>query len=507
MVRAAAAGVGNVDRADGRDDRARRDRRRVGARLRRARGGRRQAPDRPDRRPVRGEEGHGVLPRAARRRPARLAPGPRRGRAHLLGLRDGLGRRRRDRHRRRQGAAAQPRPRAVRGDGLASRRSGCSPSSSPARSTTCSRSAASGRRAAPRSATVTEGDRIRIFDGDEIVGDMPVTLLVDDCPLYDLEPGRARRAGSTATASRALAGDRSPPTRCSRCSRRRRSPRSAGPSSSTTRSCSRARCAGPSRPTPPSCRSPTPSTGDRGLDRRQRPPGRLRPLRGHRRGRARVRREPRLRRRRAARADQLPQLRQPREADGRLAARPLDPGARRRLQRARRPGRRRQRLALQRDRPRADLPDAGRRHGRRAARSAEGLPTAALADGRRDRVRRPVRARRSPARSSRSCAASSAPASASSRSAPSRRRSPRSARPSAPGCLRTAHDVSDGGLACALAECAIAGGVGLQVDLGAAGRATTTRGVAVRRGPRRLRRRRRRRRRSAPLAETADGDR
>ena len=35
---------------------------------------------------------------------------------------------------------------------------------------------------------VTDGDRIGIFDGDEIVGDMPVQLLVDDCPLYDLEP-------------------------------------------------------------------------------------------------------------------------------------------------------------------------------------------------------------------------------------------------------------------------------------------------------------------------------
>ena len=34
------------------------------------------------------------------------------------------------------------------------------------------------------------------------------------------------------------------------------------------------------------------------------------------------------------------------------------------------------------------------------------------------------------------------------------------------GLLHTAHDVSDGGLACALAESAIEGGVGLQVDLG-----------------------------------------
>jgi phosphoribosylformylglycinamidine synthase len=35
---------------------------------------------------------------------------------------------------------------------------------------------------------VTATDRIRIFDGEELVGEMPVSLLVDDCPLYDLEP-------------------------------------------------------------------------------------------------------------------------------------------------------------------------------------------------------------------------------------------------------------------------------------------------------------------------------
>src|SRR5947208_3136532 len=36
--------------------------------------------------------------------------------------------------------------------------------------------------------TVTEGNRLRVFDGDDLVGDMPVDVLVDDCPLYDLEP-------------------------------------------------------------------------------------------------------------------------------------------------------------------------------------------------------------------------------------------------------------------------------------------------------------------------------
>src|SRR5436305_10776173 len=32
--------------------------------------------------------------------------------------------------------------------------------------------------------TVTEGNRLRAFDGDDLVGDMPVDVLVDDCPPY-----------------------------------------------------------------------------------------------------------------------------------------------------------------------------------------------------------------------------------------------------------------------------------------------------------------------------------
>ncbi|WP_051221398.1 phosphoribosylformylglycinamidine synthase subunit PurL [Conexibacter woesei] len=35
---------------------------------------------------------------------------------------------------------------------------------------------------------VTEGNRFRILRGEEVVGDMPVTGLVDDAPLYDLAP-------------------------------------------------------------------------------------------------------------------------------------------------------------------------------------------------------------------------------------------------------------------------------------------------------------------------------
>src|ERR1700692_2430434 len=35
---------------------------------------------------------------------------------------------------------------------------------------------------------VTDTGHRRIYRGDELVGDMPVAALVDDCPLYDLEP-------------------------------------------------------------------------------------------------------------------------------------------------------------------------------------------------------------------------------------------------------------------------------------------------------------------------------
>jgi len=35
---------------------------------------------------------------------------------------------------------------------------------------------------------VTDSRRLRVLDGDDVVGDMPVEALVDDCPLYDLEP-------------------------------------------------------------------------------------------------------------------------------------------------------------------------------------------------------------------------------------------------------------------------------------------------------------------------------
>jgi phosphoribosylformylglycinamidine synthase subunit PurL len=41
---------------------------------------------------------------------------------------------------------------------------------------------------------VTDSGRLRVLQGGEVVGDMPVVALVDDCPLYDLEPAKPERA-------------------------------------------------------------------------------------------------------------------------------------------------------------------------------------------------------------------------------------------------------------------------------------------------------------------------
>lgn len=40
---------------------------------------------------------------------------------------------------------------------------------------------------------VTDTGRLRVLSGEEVLGDLPVEALVDDCPLYDLEPARPER--------------------------------------------------------------------------------------------------------------------------------------------------------------------------------------------------------------------------------------------------------------------------------------------------------------------------
>ncbi len=41
---------------------------------------------------------------------------------------------------------------------------------------------------------VTDSGRMRVLDGERVLGDMPVSGLVDECPLYDLQPAKPARA-------------------------------------------------------------------------------------------------------------------------------------------------------------------------------------------------------------------------------------------------------------------------------------------------------------------------
>ena len=125
---------------------------------------------------------------------------------------------------------------------------------------------------------VTDSGAIRILRGAEVVGEMPVEALVDGCPLYDLEPGRAggldlrqpgdARARRLARGRAALAARRPQHRlqalglRAVRLDRRLAHGATAG----VRGRCGAGAAGGRQR--------------DRRLDRRQRPPRRLRPLRG-----------------------------------------------------------------------------------------------------------------------------------------------------------------------------------------------------------------------------------
>ncbi len=105
---------------------------------------------------------------------------------------------------------------------------------------------------------VNDTDRLRVLDGDGVAADLPVSILVDDCPLYDLEPAPPADGSLYAAAPAVLSGRETPARDASGAARLApTSPRAAPCSSSTTRSCSRAPCAGPSRPTPPCWRCRT----------------------------------------------------------------------------------------------------------------------------------------------------------------------------------------------------------------------------------------------------------
>ena len=187
------------------------------------------------------------------------------------------------------------------------------------------------------------------------------------------------------------------------------------------------------------------------------------PRRRRRRGRLRVRGEPGLRGRRAARPDQLPELRQSREAARGVAAGRGGAGAGRGVRATRAcPSS----AATSRSTTRRR---AGRSSRRRSSAWSARCRTPARA-GRLGFVERgdAIAARRSFEPSLHGLGAGQAAGRGAGgelpprTSRPSRERTTRSARRCAPGALHSAHDIAEGGIAVALAECCIAGGIGAE---------------------------------------------
>ena len=214
--------------------------------------------------------------------------------------------------------------------------------------------------------TVTDTRRMRVLCAGELVGDMPVRALVDECPLYDLHPRKPAQPIYPAPAATLPSAGRRP--------RGAALGDAAGAPVLSQSGLARAavRAVRLDRPV---AHDPAPRAGGRGgaraprrrrlggEHRRQRPPCRGGPVLGDGGGGARVRGQPGVCRRGAPGHDQQPQLRQPGEGAHRLAADRGGARPRRRLRGSARADRGRQRVPVQRGRQRPDLPDAGDRHG------------------------------------------------------------------------------------------------------------------------------------------------
>ena len=329
------------------------------------------------------------------------------------------------------------------------------------------------------------------------------------------------RSRRWSTSARSMSSTRS--RRAGRCIRRRRA---RSPPRIRARRCWRC-CARPTSPTAGRCSSSTtaivqsrtvrrpgaadaavlalPARGgararDRDRDRRQRPPRRRRPLPRHDRGvlecaanLACVGAEP-------LGLTNCLNFGNPEKPHVAWQLTESRARARRRLPRARDPGRRRQRLALQRGRRRPDLPDAGGRPGRRAARRRARAGASASAPRATGSRWSALSRRRSAARSWPRLGGTRAAAGAARDRHRARRASQRAIRDAVrAGALSSAHDIAEGGLATALAECCLAGGLGAEVVL--ADTVKPLRG-AVRRGARGLRGRAAPTRRCASSAST-----
>ena len=480
--------------------RARRHRRRQRARVGRVRGGQRgQAAVGAGRRPVRGEEAHRGVPRAARRRPRDRRAGPRRGR-HLV---RGVGDRGQDRrgHGRRRRPGAAPRAGHEPGRDAHVREPGADARDRHARSTStrssrCASAGRSGRRSIGR---VTDTGRFRVYDG-----------LFDAIGVPGREPGTADRR----RAARGVVGPHADRRRADRQPRRRsrvppparaaRRPRRAPRARSRRRARARGSPPGPTSAAELLALLGSPNIADPSwvyrqydhqlflntvvgpggdasvLRLRDAPPQALalsvdgnarfcalEPRTGGRLAVLEAARNVACTGARAEGARELPELRQPRAPRGDVAVLRGRRRHERGVRRARPPGHRRQRELLQREPRRRHRPDAGRRR-HRADRRAR--PTCRRRRGSATATRSWCSARPGPSSAARrgrrctACATARRPPPTSTVAVRAARRS--SPRWSPSGSRRGVHDCSDGGLAVALAEMAIHGGVGFEVEIG-----------------------------------------
>ncbi len=215
--------------------------------------------------------------------------------------------------------------------------------------------------------TVTDSDRLRVRSGEEVVADLPVAILVDDCPLYDLEPAPPSEPLYPAPVA-SLTDDSGPEETLlallasPNIASRRPVFEQYDPvvQSRTVRRPDDADAAVLALPTGEAIAVSIDGNGRRvACDPRT---GAMEAVYECAANLACVGRD-------AAGTHQLPQLRQPRKAARGLAAGRGGGGDPRRLPRPRGAGGRRQRLALQRGPCRSHLPHAGHRHGGAPARS------------------------------------------------------------------------------------------------------------------------------------------
>ena len=219
---------------------------------------------------------------------------------------------------------------------------------------------------------VTDGDALQVLHRGSVVANVPVSVLVDDCPLYDLEPAPPV-PGALYGAPEAVLSERESPAEALLALLRSPNLASRRPvfeqydpvvQSRTVR-----------RPDEADAAVLMLAGGrrrHRGVDRRQRPARGMRPAPRRRRGGVRMCRQPRLRGSRAARVDQLPELRQSREAARGLAADRGGRGSGGGVRGARNPRGGRERVPVQRGARRPDLPDTGGRDGWQAPRRGSG---------------------------------------------------------------------------------------------------------------------------------------